>query len=159
MHRMLALCIAAMALSACSATPQSQALTPELLDDQQALSKIVNRLEPTDRQHFNRYIMNRVVGSRMFPDQAMLMPDGKDPSTVGEAIALSRAWNDRNTRIRALEDERTAKLDVISKQQETIDPFDTAAYNASVAEYNAVIEDYKDRIEQERAKPLVLDGD
>lgn len=158
---LIALASCAIGLSGCSKDVRQTALTPELLDDQAALARISNRLAPAERTLFNTYVLNRTVGSRIFPNQAMTQPNGKDPATVADAIALARtvqkrndAQQARNAEITKLEEERTAKLKEISAQQDAVSPSDTDGYNALVARHNATIEEYEAKIKALQALPL-----
>lgn len=156
LKRVAVLAVAMICVAGCSGDPRETPLTPNLFEDQQALTGIANRLEPADRAEFNRYVLNRTVGSRVFPDQAALMPNGKDPATVADAISLMRAIGKRNSEVQKLTDQRDSKLEEISASLSAVSTSDIKAYNELVDQYNATGETYGEQIKQLQAKPLIL---
>jgi len=146
----------------CNSDVASTELTPDLLEDQAELSRISNRLEPAERALFNKYVMNRNVGGRIFPGQAAIMPDGSDPRSVAEAIELMRAREQRSDEVEALVAERTRLIEPIDQELQQMrasgmnDNESVAHHNELVDKMNGLIKDYETKIEELRAKPLVL---
>jgi hypothetical protein len=121
---------------------RSTALTPELLEDQQELQRIGNRLEPEDRPVFARYVMYRMMAGSTPGVVPILEADGSDPDTVAEALDAAR-------RIMALEAARDAKMAAAAKKMDDAaaapnadTPQGIAAYNEAVAEHNAAMEEF-----------------
>lgn len=156
LKKVTVLALAMIGLASCAGDPRQTPLTPDLLEDQQALSSISNRLEPAERADFNRYVLNRTVGSRVLPDQAALMPNGKDPATVAEAISLMRAIAKRNAEVQKLTDQRDAALKEIGASMDATSTSDIKAYNALVERYNTTNDTFGKQIKEAQAQPLAI---
>lgn len=128
----------AVALASCGQEAGETAITPELLDQPSQIESIANRLPPADRDVFVRYIAQRSMrvqtGAR-----SLVMPDGEDPETVPEVLELQRAYE-------ALEVERLQALNAASAKMEAAGGSDSEAYSAGVAEYNAALASFEQRL-------------
>lgn len=152
----LAACCAAILIASCGASdPKAVRVTSELLQDQTQLQAVSNRLEPADREAFGRYALNRSLTSTGMV-RPLVDAQGRDPETVGDAIALVRQWEARKVQRDAITAERDAKIAVLRAKRERLSevaeaagwaPPQTQAANAVIAEIEAVEAEYAPRIE------------
>lgn len=95
------LLIPALTLGACSLTA-SDVRDTKIADvnfsDAAAIQRIEQALTPTERKHFDGYVMSRVA----LPGMEVVRKDGTPPYTVREAIELTQRRADLMTRRNAL---------------------------------------------------------
>jgi hypothetical protein len=149
--------VAACWLSACSGDVRSTKLTPELLEDQAKLQRVVNRLEPQERKLFAQYLMNRAVMASPLGamGSTLVTSAGKDPATVGEAIEVVRRADDLSAKRDVLIKARDAKEAVLDAKRKKLNDVAEAAgwaskevdaANVVVDEIKAMRQDYDARI-------------
>ncbi|WP_271083481.1 hypothetical protein [Brevundimonas sp. NIBR11] len=144
-------------LAACGSgagDPKATPITPELLEDGAQVQRIANRLEPTDRAAFTRYVAGRAMGNAMgIPP--LVNEAGKDPSTVAEAIELINRADANIAEVNRLQLEMEAKRAPLSAERESLlaaaeaagwAPGPTQAANAKGDEINRLQDEYQQRI-------------
>ena len=145
---MVAAAVLALGLSGCNGDVRATKLTPELLENQQAVMKISGRLTPPDRAMFAKYLLSRRMATSGL-EGALLTPEGKDPATVAQAIEAA-------TKMQALVDERDAKAAVFDVKLAQLEgpmkasnyaPGPTQAYNDVLDQKNAMIGAYNARFQ------------
>lgn len=154
--RSVTMALLLLVLAACSGTdPKATAITPELLEDQEKIAAIANRLEPEERALFGGYVASRAFIASGF-GRPVVNAAGDDPATVGEAIDLMREIEARNERIQALAAERDVALAPLLEDLEVLAdaseaagwaPREVEAHNAMVERINAIRDDYQSRID------------
>lgn len=153
MKRFVIAALCGLALTACSPKPHDIKITPELLGDAAKVQAISDRLEPGERTVFARYLLSRAAAASPMGAHAILIlaPGGKDPATVGEALALTR-------QVIALEAERDIKQDAASKRMDANQagmvngvPAEFEAYSTAVKAYNKAGEDFDAKLKAMQA--------
>lgn len=139
MKRFAIITMCVLALAACAPKPHDIKLTPDVLADSAKVQSISDRLEPSERPIFARYLLSRAAAASPLGANAILIlaPGGKDPATVGEALVLTR-------QVIALELERDLKQDAATKRQEQIAASPAYGTPEGIKQYNAAVDDYND---------------
>jgi hypothetical protein len=137
MKRFAVVAARVLALAACAPKPHDIKITPELLGDPAKVQSVTDRLDPSERPVFARYLLSRAAAASPLGAHAVLIlaPGGKDPATVGEALVLTR-------KVIALELERDLKQDAATKRQEAISSSPAFSTPEGIAQYNAAVHDY-----------------
>jgi hypothetical protein len=84
-------------LSACATEVRSKRIADVDLADMEVVRALGQEMTETDRAAFNTFVVKHVATSARFCGRTLLRPDGREPTTIGEAIDLTRA---RETEIR-----------------------------------------------------------
>ena len=84
----------ALLLAACSADVRSLRLADVDLADMDVVQDIRGELPPEDGALFSTYVVKHVATSRFFCGEALVDKNGKEPGTIGEAIALTALRED-----------------------------------------------------------------
>lgn len=92
-----------MLLAACSPDVRSLALAEVNLADMDVVQEIRSNLPPEDRSAFGTYVIRHAVTSPSFCGEVLVDRHGRQPQTIGEAIALTvmREEEERQERLAA----------------------------------------------------------
>lgn len=89
---MLAACLAITALGGCFDDPYAHRLAELDLADTAVVAEMASRLAPEDRGIFKTFALRHSARTKFACGNLERHHDGKQPETVGEALALTRQW-------------------------------------------------------------------
>jgi hypothetical protein len=129
-------------VSSCSPSPLETKITPELLDSPEKIAKVANRLPPAERHLFSRYVAGRMFVASGF-GKPLTNERGKDPATVGEAIALVKQMDARHASADAFKKEaEKAEAAVQARLKALEEPMIASGYAAGPTNaHNAVVDE------------------
>lgn len=80
-----------LSLAGCVSDVRDTMLSEVDLTNSRTLSQVAQELTPTERALLGTYVVRHLASSASFCGQPLTGADGKEPATIGQAIALTQA--------------------------------------------------------------------
>lgn len=91
MQRVFLLAFAATALHGCSGDITAEPLTSYDLTDRNVVNSVLTKLAPQQRGPFLSFTIHHLASSKAFCGEVLIEKQGRQPSTIGDAIRLTMA--------------------------------------------------------------------
>ncbi|TCD05328.1 hypothetical protein EYB45_07570 [Erythrobacteraceae bacterium CFH 75059] len=91
----LALVLVAIAAAGCAPEARTRALADLNLSDPRVVEDVLSDLPADDRGAFSTFVVHHLATSKAFCGEVLLDEQGRQPTTVGEAIRLTRLREER----------------------------------------------------------------
>lgn len=108
----------AMLLAACSADVRATKLADVNLADMEVVQDIRGELPPEDRALFSTYVVKHVATSRLFCGEVLVDRRGREPRTIGEAIALTAMREDDLRRERLAAERPPTAIELVERERD-----------------------------------------
>lgn len=107
-------------LAACSQDVRSLELADVDFTDMETVQQIRHDLPPEDRAVFSTYIVRHVATSSSFCGEKLVDSDGREPLTLGEALALTVLREERDRRERLAAERPLSAAESARRQHEAL---------------------------------------
>lgn len=108
------------ALAACSQDVRSLELADVDLSDMEVVQEIRHSLPPEDRPVFSTYVVKHVATSSSFCGETLVDRNGREPRTIGEALALTVLREERDRRERLAAERPLSATELARRERETL---------------------------------------
>lgn len=107
-------------LSACSRDVRTLELANVDFSDMDVVQGIRQNLPPEDRPVFSTYVVRHVATSSSFCGETLVDRNGKEPRTIGEALALTLLREERDRRERLAAERPLSATEAARRDRETL---------------------------------------